>query len=306
MRKNVLPFLALSLLTAVCVGAVYAQKAKPKPSPTLKTRPAIFSVIYGGSGIEPIAFVENGKLVAGGSDGSADGSALSKLYYKPGAKYDLIFGGVSDGTVTVKKSNVGSECGGSSAEVTVASTKAKLKGFVMGLATNITPKGKATGLRRMPTTAERAEMESLVRAEYAKQKIASAAYKQLHYHNLTAVDVENNGSVEFVGSYWVEPKASERGLLFFIAEKGARGKYAFSYHTYENYTVDKVMSGQLKDLDDGVYQTLLLDAFDYDSDGTAEIFTVSKAFEGNNYSVLKRTKGTWTKVLDTYDFRCGY
>jgi len=162
MRKNVLPFLALSLLTAVCVGAVYAQKAKPKPSPTLKTRPAIFSVIYGGSGIEPIAFVENGKLVAGGNDGSADGSTLSKLYYKPGAKYDLIFGGVSDGTVTVKKSNVGSECGGSSAEVTVASTKAKLKGFVMGLATNITPKGKATGLRRMPTAAERAEIESLV------------------------------------------------------------------------------------------------------------------------------------------------
>jgi len=141
---------------------------------------------------------------------------------------------------------------------------------------------------------------------HAKQKVPAAAYKQLHYHNLTAVDVDKDGVAELIGSYWVEPKTSERGLLFFIAEKGSNGKYAFTYSNYENYTADKVMSGELKDLEDGIYQTLLLDTFDFDNDGTAEIFTISKAFEGNNYSVLKRTAGKWAKILDAYDYRCGY
>ncbi|MGH7784557.1 MAG: hypothetical protein ACREO5_12035, partial [Candidatus Binatia bacterium] len=97
-----------------------------------------------------------------------------------------------------------------------------------------------------------------------------------------------------------------RGLLFFIAEKGSNGKYAFNYSDYQSVTPDKVMSGNMKDLDDGIYQTLLLDTFDYDGDGTAEIFTIGKAFEGNNYSVFKRTGGKWTKALDAYDYRCGY
>jgi hypothetical protein len=94
--------------------------------------------------------------------------------------------------------------------------------------------------------------------------------------------------------------------LFFIAAKSAAGKYAFNYSDFQVVTPDKVMSGELKDIEDGVYQTLLLDAFDYDNDGVAEIFTLSKAFEGNNYSAFKRENGKWTKVLDAYDYRCGY
>jgi len=306
MKKKFRRFLALLFLIALCAPALCAQKVRPKPVTPAKTKPLIFAVIYDGTGIEPIAFVENAKLVAGGGDAGADESDLAKTYYKTGARYDLIFGGAPNGTVTVAKSNVGTDCGGSSAEVSVQSSKAKLKGLVMGLATNITPKAKGSGMRRMPTAAERSEIDALVRAEYARHKVPSASYKQLHYHNLTAVDVDKDGVAELIGSYWVTPNASERGLLFFVAQKGSNGKYVFNYSNYESYAADKVMSGELKDLEDGVYQTLLLDIFDFDNDGTAEIFTISKAFEGNNYSALKRTEGKWTKVLDAYDYRCAY
>ncbi|MGH9818841.1 MAG: hypothetical protein ACRD43_01630 [Pyrinomonadaceae bacterium] len=298
-------FIAVAVLAAFCAQTSLAQRSKPKKGIPAKARPAIFSVIYDGKGIEPIAFVENGKLVASGGDSGADESGLAATYYKVGAKYDLIFGGVPSGTVTVSKSNVGTDCGGSSADVSVSSSRS-LKGFVMGLATNITPRSKGSGLRRSPTTGERSEIEALVRAEYAKHKVPASTYKQLHYHNLTAVDVDNDGVAELIGSYWVAPKTTERGLLFFIAEKGSNGKYAFNYSDYQSVTPDKVMSGNMKDLDDGIYQTLLLDTFDYDGDGTAEIFTIGKAFEGNNYSVFKRTGGKWTKALDAYDYRCGY
>lgn len=305
MKNNTRRLIALALMAAFCSQASVAQTGKPKKGIPAKARPAIFAVIDDGKVIEPIAFVEGGKLVANGGDAGPDASGLAKTYYSTGAKYDLIFGGVSNGSVSVSKSNVGTDCGGSSADVSISSSKS-LKGFVMGLATNITPKSKASGLRRMPTAGERSGIEPLIRAEYAKHKVPAAAYKQLHYHNLTAVDVDNDGTAELIGSYWVAPKTTERGLLFFIAEKGSNGKYTFSYSDYQDVTPDKVMSGNMKDLDDGIYQTLLLDAFDFDGDGTAEIFTLSKAFEGNNYSVFKRVGGKWTKDLDAYDYRCAY
>lgn len=297
---------ALLILASLCSSVAPAQKANPKPATPAKAGPIIFGVIYDGTAVEPIAFVDKGKLTPSGGDAGDENATLSKLYYKTGSKYNLIFGGVQGGTVTVNKSNVGTECGGSSAEVSVQSSKAKLKGFVMALATNITPKTTGSGTRRTPTAAEKSGIEALVRNEYSKHKVPAASYKQLHYHNLTAVDVNGDGVAELIGSYWVSPKGSERGLLFFIAEKGSSGKYAFNFSEYENYTADKVMSGELKDLEDGIYQTLLLDIFDYDSDGTAEIFTIAKAFEGNNYSAFKRVGGKWTKILDTYDYRCGY
>jgi hypothetical protein len=69
---------------------------------------------------------------------------------------------------------------------------------------------------------------------------------------------------------------------------------------------DDVMSGDVKDLDTGVGHELLLDVLDFDNDGVREIFTIGQAFEGNNYYVYKRVDGKWSKVYETYDYRCAY
>ncbi len=289
----------------VCSVSVIAQKVHPKPSP--KTEQIIFAVIYDGSALEPVAALQNGKLVESSShEDTYKSKPFSDFYYKADSKYDLIFGGVSSGTVTITSSNVGKDCGGISAEISVESTKAKLNGFVMALATNIKIKTPKSSMRRTPTAAEKSQIEALVRAEYAKHKVPAASYKHLRYNNLTALDTNGDGVAELVGSYWVAPKNSERGLLFFIAEKGKTGKYSFNYSEYKNYTADNVMSGELKHLEEGIYQNLLLDVFDYDNDGTGEIFTIGKAFEGNNYFVFKRVARKWKIVFETYDYRCGY
>jgi hypothetical protein len=298
MENNIRSFLTLLFLAVFCVVGLYAQKAKLKPAAPTKAKPVIFAVIYDGTGLEPIALVEDGKLVAEGDPG------LVQSFYTTDTKYDLIFGGVANGTVTVSKSNVGTDCGGSSAEVSLSSSKS-LKGFVMGLATNVTAKSKASGLRRAPVAGERSEVETLVRAEYAKHKVPAVAYKQLHFHNLTAVDVDNDGIVELIGSYWIAPKANERDLLFFIAEKGATGKYSFKYSDYSAVKPPDLMSGNVKDLDT-MGGELLLDLFDYDNDDVSEVFTIDKAFEGNNYYVYKRTDSKWKRVFETYDYRCAY
>jgi hypothetical protein len=272
----------------LAISVTFAQKAaKPKPKPAAKQ--IVFAVMGDGKTLEPIGVIDKGELTATtGGDGEAKAlKTFVGAYYKPKTSYNLIFGGAANGTVTVQKSNAESECGKNLADVTFVSPKAKLKGFVMALATSKTPpKSAASGVRRLPTFPERGEIESLVRAEFGKQGITASALKTMNYHNLTALDVDNDGKAEMVGSFWVENSPTERGLLFFIAEKNSDGKYTLGYSDYSKASANELIGGaEIKDVDAGRLHELLLDVMEYDGDSTAEIFTVTQAFEGNNFNV---------------------
>jgi hypothetical protein len=141
-----------------------AQQAKVAAQPVAK--PIIFAVLNDGKLLEPIAYVEKGKLVET-VDGSDEGSvikAFTTQYYKPNAAYRLIFGGANAGTVTVSPTNPQMECGPNMAQATTASTRATLKGHVMGLATNVVSKKQGSGVRRLPTWPERNEIDAVIRA----------------------------------------------------------------------------------------------------------------------------------------------
>ena len=68
------------------------------------------------------------------------------------------------------------------------------------------------------------------------------------------------------------------------------------------------MSQDIKDVDKGIYNELLLDALDTDGDGTAEIFTIGQAFEGNNFQIYKHAQhangriSRWKFII----IHCGY
>lgn len=300
--------LVCSLLILLAVSAGFSQgRKKTKPAP--KPKPIVFAVIDDGQRLEPIGEIDKGELVtsAAGDGEPAALTTFTNTYYKPKATYNLIFGGASNGTVTIKSSNPDSDCGKNIATVTTVSSKAKLKGLVMGLATNEKPVKTASGVRRLPTASERAEIETLVRAEFTKQGVSAGAAKNMKYHNLTALDVNADGKAEMVGSFWAENSATERNLLFFIADKNKSGKYSFGYSEYEKITSDKIMSGaEIKDLDGGILHELLLDVFEYNGDASAEIFTMTQAFEGSNFHVYSRRNGKWTRVFEGYNYHCAY
>lgn len=286
---------------AVLTPALLAQGVRPKSKEKPKT--IIFSVLQGGTTVEPIAFVEKKKLSEiGAGVGSPLNASFVRNYYRPGSRYNLIFGGAPSGEVSIRKSWIGTECGGSSADVQTVARKAPLKGNVMGLATNAVIVN-ASSWRRAPTPAERAEIEALVRSKFAQNGARAA---QLRSHNLTAVDIDRNGVAELVGSYWTAPKADERATLFIIGERVSNGRYALTHFDYTHYKPGDVMSGDITDLDGGTYQSLLLDAFDVDEDGTDEIFTIQAAFEGNNYHVYSKSGDKWRRTFETYVYRCGY
>lgn len=305
MKKTFIGKLSVCLLVLISATAVFAQTKRAAVKQTKK--PIVFAVLNDGTQLEPIAHIEKGKLTetTGGDADEKDLTAFSKTFYQPKTNYQLIFGGAKAGVVTVKKSNPASDCGKNMAEATFQSAKAKLKGMVMGLATD-TPVGKVAGVRRLPTAAERSEIETLVRAELARQKVVEDAVKNMKYHNLTALDADGDGTVEMVGSFWTETSPTSRGLLFFIADKNKSGKYSFGFSEYKTIKQDDVMSGEIKDTDSGVYHELLLDTLDYDADGTDEVFTYVQSFEGAGFNAYRRAGGKWTKTFEASNYHCGY
>lgn len=293
-----------AVLVLLTVSATFSQK---RGKTAAKPKPIVFAVLNDGKMLEPIGLIDKGELVSIAGEGDQK-SVLNfvKTYYQPKTNYGLIFGGKLNGLVTVVSSDPKSECGKNLATVTTKSTRANLKGLVMGLATNARTQAVSNGVRRFPTYTERAEAESLVRAEFSKQDVSDNAIKNMHYHNLTALDVDNDGKAELVGTFWAENSENERNQLFFIAEQNSAGKYEFGYSDYQKVTPSDVMSGDLKDLDDGRGNELLLDVLEYNGDKTAEIFTIDQAFEGNNFHVYSRQNGKWTRVFEGYNYHCAY
>jgi len=299
----ILRLLAGGVITSLLTIVSVAQKPKPKPAkPPAKS--IIFAVLNDGGTLEPIGYVNKGRLEqpVDGSDELSIITAFNKTYYKAGAVYKLVFGSANGGTVTIKSSDVNAECSRNMATVVTNATKTPLKGLVMGLATNAVIKN-TNSVRRRPTPAERTEIEAIVKNEFVAQKLAP---KTLHYHNLTALDLDNDGKPEFVGSYWIEIDNLTRGLLFFIATQNKSGKYAFGFKDYQSVDQSKVMSGDIKNVDEGVYHELLLDAFDYNGDGVSEVFTYTQSFEGAGFTAYAKVGGAWKNVFEGSNYHCAY
>lgn len=307
MKTKFYKFFVFTLTISLLTTAIFAQRrSRRKPPP--KPKPIVFAVLNDGKSIEPIGVIDKGELVAL-QPADENGKILvdiHKTYYKPKTRYNLVFGSANKGIVNVVSSDPKSECAGNIATVTTISAKAKIKGLVMGLATNSSIAKTASGVRRLPTAAERREIENLVREEFIKQGVSASAVEKMKYHNLTAIDVDNDGKAELVGSFWAENSVNERNLLFFIADQARNGKYNFGYSNYEKFTPENVMSGEIKALDDGIYNELLLDSMEYDGDTTAEIFTLTQGFEGNNFNVYSKREGKWTKVFEGSNYHCAY
>lgn len=289
--------LVAGLLTAILAISGFAQE----------TKPVIFAVINDGKTIEPIAHIDGKKLVktVTGDEEEAKKAAFEKAYFKKKSRYKLIFSGVNAGVVSVEDSDYKRECASNMAGVSVVSTPGTtLKGFVMGLATDLRTNKTASGIRRLPTPAQRSKYESYVRSEFIKQGIPKD--RELKYHNLTAIDVDDTGIIELVGSFWADISPTERGLLFMIVDIEPSGKYTVTHKNYSAIKQREVMNEDITTLDSGIYHELLLDYFDYDNDGVSEIFTMTQGFEGTSFTVYKRKDGKWLKDFETANYHCGF
>ncbi|MEQ1676448.1 MAG: hypothetical protein ABL876_07100 [Chitinophagaceae bacterium] len=292
-------------LSAFCLTMIFISFAFTHEEQSVVPPKIIFAVLDDGQSVEPIAKVKEGKLLPAVGGGDAGDTLLDfdALYYQPKASYRLIYGGKENGKVSVVKSFVGTECGGATAQVITTSQKVKLKGFEMALATNIRTTKPAAGVRKAPSVAERAAIEKLVIKEFKKNNVLVKGMKLV---KLTSIDADNNKVNEIVGTYTVAPSAKERALLFFIATRSKVGGYSINYSVCDKIKEDGVMSGDIKDVDGGIYQELLLDILDFDDNGIAELFTITQAFEGTNFNAYQWDGKKWEKILEVSNYHCGY
>lgn len=295
------------LLFVLILGLVTVADAQRRAAAPAKT--VIFAVLNDGKAIEPIGYIGAKGVMTPAIDGASESAVLTafhRTYFAKAKMFPLIFGGKVSGNVTVISSNPRGECVNYLATVTTKATRTPLKGNIMALATNAKIAKPGSGIRRLPSPAERAEIEALVRDMFVKDGISAEIAKDLKYHNLTALDVNSDGQAEMVGTFWVEPTATERQLLFFIAELGSDKKYRFGYAESKKVKQEDTMSEDIKDVDTGVYHERLLDIFDIDDDGDSEIFSYVMSFEGAGFNVYKRQGDGWVTHFEGSNYHCGY
>jgi hypothetical protein len=259
--------------------------------------------------IVPFVIIENGQFkqpIAGDSD-EAEMTSFAGAYYSKGHRYRVLFGGGEAGSLTVKESNKDKECSRSSADVTLRSS-AKLNRNVMALATNSETLGAAKSTRRSPTAAERAALMPLVRGVYKQKGVPAALLPGLMTVNLTALDLDNDGKSELIGSFVVKKQkgGAARYALFLFAEPQGTS-YRTTVLQYERYTDNDLMSGATIDaIENGVYLERLVDALDLDNDGASEVITERDGFEGDTYLIYKKQGGKWNKIYEFSNYRCAF
>ena len=299
---------AIFLLASLSVGSTAERKA------LRQSGSAALFVVYGRPGANtymvPFVIIEGGQFkqaIAGDSDAD-EISRFTDAYYSRGKKYRVLFGGGEAGSLTVKKSNKDEECTRTSADVALTST-ARLNRNVMALATDSASLGGgARSMRRSPTAAERAALMPLVRAAFKEKGVPAALLQSFVTVNLTALDLDNDGKAELVGSFVARKmgRGAARYPLFLFAEpKG--NSYGTTVLQYERFTSKDIMSGaDLTAIENGVYVERLVDALDLDGDGTLEVVTVRDGLEGDGYFIYKKQGGTWKQVYEFANYKCGF
>jgi len=302
--------LALSLLLLLLsVGSTAQTKALQEGNAKATVLFVVSAQQVLGAYVVPFVVIEQGqfKPPVAGDSGADEISKFAKTYYAKGSRYRILFGGGEAGSLLIKKSNKDSECGATSADVTLQ-TQARLNKNVMALATNSNSLGGAKSTRRSPTATERAALMPLVQAAYKQKGVPAALLQSLTTINLTALDLDNDGKAELVGSFVVKKQTggAARYALFLIAEPQGNS-YRTTVLQYEQFKAKDMMSGSdITAIENGVYLERLVDSLDLDGDGASEVITEADGLEGDTYHIFKKQGETWNKVYEFSNYRCAF
>jgi hypothetical protein len=306
---------AAALVALLCAAPQSPAGARQGAAPQAAARPAavVFAVESSGgeTTIDPVLGVGAGGRVvpaAGESEDAEEGlKTFADVYFKPGRKYRLIFGGGEAGALTVKGAKTGDECFRTGAHVE-AQTAARLGRNVMALATDSETLGRRQPSRRAPTEEERAGVEKLARTLLAQRRVTAAQLRSLQTVNLTATDFDGDGAAELVGTFKVARGKGASEQLFLLAEPQAGGAFRAGLANRRSLKAADLPSPEAFDSagPGGFLSEILIDQLDLDGDGAGELFTYGRSFEGAQYTVYKKTRGRWQKLEEFYVYRCAY
>ncbi len=262
----------------------------------------------GGSHIEPLVGIIEGRYLEPPSAESEQFSAFAVRYYHIGQKYRLLFGGGDAGTATVRaKPDKDSDCARALASVELQ-TAARINGLVMGLATNSEALGRRAATRRFPTPAERTAVNDLAGRIFRQKGAAAAAVQDMKTINMTATDLNGDGKWEIVASFIVRTPSRNEAVhhLFLIAAPDADG-FDIDLMRYARTTKGDLPGGaSLDDVQEALLAEVLVDHVDLDGDKMSEVVTMTTNFEGATYKIYHKQKNRWANIYEYYSYRCAF
>lgn len=277
-------------------------KADKRPNVVVqpKSSPAMVAVISrndepdGPANMDAIVLVEKGKLVRPYAEQSeAAQNKFGTKYFKAGRTLRVTFGGGEIGTATVTGFQAG--CNNIHARATLLD-HGRLPASLSALATDSDSLGRKASSRRAPTATERADIMKMVRQIYLGRGTSRTLLSSITTTNLTATDLNGDGSVEFIGSFVLATKAKTRRDLLLIAEpqKGT-ATFKAALVDFQSYKLPPEEFDSARDF---------IDQLDLDGDNVAEVFVQQHGFDGYAYAIYKKVLGRWRQVYSFLGDAC--
>jgi hypothetical protein len=238
--------------------------------------------------LDRLATSSEGKLSEVPDDCSPDDPASNQFsaeYLNAGHSYSVLFGGSPAGGAVVRAPY----------NVPVIAVdyrgSARIRGQVMGLATNAVISHIGASSRQAPTAAEHQAASKLAEDLFAKAGVPSDLLAKIRVRNLTHTILLPSKSPNLIGSFSIET-GGQRGPhhnLFFIA--------TFNGIDYTPALVwTKISSYELES-----ESTNFVDQSDLFGDGEEEVIVLDQGYEGYGYRIYRRTRNDasrWEPIFE--------
>ena len=276
---------------SLCAVLLALVSCVPRPDVALRERrteaPVLFAVSVGSSGytvLDPIAFIGADSLRAV-PPGDSDSASIRfrRDYYRPGRAYPLWTAGASSGEIAVVEAEE-HPCYGLRAEAQLTPSASRPFGNWSALA-GVLPRSPRTPVRRPPTLAEKAIIDSLARLEFEKRGHPGSMIEGARPVTTAAVRRNGRAGEILVGTYFVGDRRQGRDqnlALVMIAEPVRS--------TYQPVWVWWHDAGEVD-----VVRSEFLDALDINGKGDPELVLRSTYYESWDYAVLTRQAGGWVE-----------
>ena len=293
-RRRLIILAVLLFSTVSFILLRFTASAAPPPPPQPQRSAVVFAISSEGdeATMDAVVIVNGTRLQRPYNDEQETArKAFGAKYFSAGKSYHLIFGGGDAGTAKVNSWDTG--CNNIHAKVT-ASASAKIGGKVMALATNSETLGKRQSTRRAPTETERAAVLILMKSVYRQNRTPASLLPSIKVTNLTATDLDGDGTYEIIGSFTLAAKNKFERDLFLIAKpQGATMKAEFvKFQAYQPPPEEFLSSIDF------------VDQLDLDGNGVAEVFATQGGFDGYSYIIFRKIGGRWWQVFDFVGDAC--
>jgi len=134
----------------------------------------------------------------------------------------------------------------------------------------------------------------LMKNIYSQRRTPASLMSSIKVTNLTATDVDGDGTYEMIGSFTLAAKNKFERDLFLIAKpQGAAMKADFvKFQAYQPPS-----EGFLSSID-------FVDQLDLDGNGVGEVFATQGGFDGYSYLIFKKVGGRWREVFNFVGDAC--